>query len=298
MSVIYRPSRPDELEAIDRLVVSSINDLTQRHGFGPMAAPSPPRFAQFSLGDDPRGLWTAEEHELPVGFSFAWACGDFWFLAQLFVQPGLQSHGTGQALLTKALDHAELLGAGRRALITFAFNTVSQALYLRHGFTPRFPIYSMAGACRALPGARGLGLETVLLDGSDADISRLAEVDRRALGFSREKHHRLLCEEPGVRAFGVSAAGRFVGYFYISGQGHVGPLAVISADLLENAFEAALSLCGGAGETVSCFLPGANAGLVRCAMRRGLRLRFPMLLMSIDDQVQWPCYLPRNPGFM
>ena len=53
MSIMYRPAGAQDLERADRLVVASINDLTERHGFGSMATASPPNFQLFSLNDDP-----------------------------------------------------------------------------------------------------------------------------------------------------------------------------------------------------------------------------------------------------
>jgi hypothetical protein len=88
MPLIYRPARAEDLAAADALAVASINDLTVRHGFGPMAATSPPSFQLFSLKDDPDGLWVAEAGGAILGFAWSWVCGDVWFLAQLFVDPG------------------------------------------------------------------------------------------------------------------------------------------------------------------------------------------------------------------
>jgi hypothetical protein len=48
MPILRRPAREEDLERSDQLVIASINDLTQRHGFGPMAAAHPPEF-QLSL---------------------------------------------------------------------------------------------------------------------------------------------------------------------------------------------------------------------------------------------------------
>jgi GNAT superfamily N-acetyltransferase len=72
----------------------------------------------------------------------SWVCGDLWFLAELFVSPGNQGRGIGRELLKRTLDHAQKSGATSRALITFTFNAVSQALYIRHGLFPRLPIYN------------------------------------------------------------------------------------------------------------------------------------------------------------
>jgi hypothetical protein len=57
------------LAAADALVVATINDLTVRHGFGPMATASPPSFQLFSLKDDPDGLWIEEDDGDILGFA-------------------------------------------------------------------------------------------------------------------------------------------------------------------------------------------------------------------------------------
>src|SRR5438477_236044 len=98
MSITYRPAREADLVRSDQLVVASINDLTQRHGFGPMAASSPPAFQLFSLRDDADGLWVAKEADEIVGFAWSWTCGDLWFLAQLFVSPDHQGRSIGNEL--------------------------------------------------------------------------------------------------------------------------------------------------------------------------------------------------------
>ncbi len=103
MPLLYRPARAHDLQRAGELVVGSINDLCERHGFGPMAAVRPPDFSAFSLRDDPDGLWVAEDGGEILGFAFSWVCGDLWFLAQLFVSPGQQGRGIGQELLRRTL---------------------------------------------------------------------------------------------------------------------------------------------------------------------------------------------------
>src|ERR1700730_13497549 len=150
MPVIYRPARLADLPRANELVVRTMNALSERHGFGPMATVRPPNFSVFSLGDDPDGLWVAEDADELLGFAFSWVCGDLWFLAQLFVSPGQQGRGIGQELLKRTFEHAKKTKAAVKALITFTFNNVSQGLYIRHGLFPRCPIYNFKVAREAM----------------------------------------------------------------------------------------------------------------------------------------------------
>jgi GNAT superfamily N-acetyltransferase len=118
VSLAYRPARAEDLAPAEAPVVTSINDLTVRHGFGPMATASPPSFQSFSLKDDPDGLWVAEDGGDILGFAWSWVSGDVWFLAQLFVDPARQGHGIGNELLQRTLEHARKSKAAHKALIT------------------------------------------------------------------------------------------------------------------------------------------------------------------------------------
>ena len=301
MPVVYRPARADDLEPADALVVASINELTERHGFGRMAESSPPKFQSFCLTDDPRGLWTAEEDGDILGFAWSWVCEDLWFLAQLFVKPGIQGRGLGNELLSRTLDHARAAGATKRALITFAFNTVSQGLYIRNGFLPRFPIYTLGVAREALCDRLGdAPLHRVALDGSDAHVQQLARIDRQALGVSRGKHHAYLTTDPTCRGYGLHAGGGdWLGYVYVSDSGHIGPLAVAVPEVAGAAFKTALVLAAEtASPRISAFVPGTSVQVLGAAVQHGMRIRFPMLFMSDADIGDWSGYLPRNPGFM
>src|SRR5215813_13503790 len=101
MAFQYRTPRTEELERAQALVVSCINDLTRRHGFGPIASVRSSQFQQFSLLDDPPGLWVAEDGGEILGFAFSWVCGELWFLAELFVSPEHQGRGIGNELLKR-----------------------------------------------------------------------------------------------------------------------------------------------------------------------------------------------------
>src|SRR5262245_50035887 len=187
MSLVYRPARAQDLATADALVVASINDLTERHGFGPMATSSPPNFQLFSLKDDPDGLWIAEDGGDLLGFAWSWVCGDLWFLAQLFVDAAQQGRGIGNELLKLTLEHAQKSKAAHLALITFAFNRVSQGLYIRHGVFPRMPVYFI-GAAReqVVAGLSKPPLQVIAIDDTAEHMKRLSEIDARAVGVARE----------------------------------------------------------------------------------------------------------------
>jgi GNAT superfamily N-acetyltransferase len=300
MSAFCRPARLEDLEEADALVVRSINDLTERHGFGPMVVPRPPRFQQFSLRDEPDGLWVAEDTGRIVGFAFSWVCGDLWFLAQLFVSPGQQGSGLGGELLKRTLDHAQKAGATKKALITFAFNSVSQGLYIRHGLYPRLPLYLVSVPRDALRGRlEGPQFRCEPLQTSGADLHTLVRIDSQVLGVSREKHHKYLIDDDAMRGVAFFEGDDCVGYAYVSRGGHIGPLVAVEPKAMGTAFRTALvvALEGGSSK-VSAFLPGTSEATLSLAIEYGMRITFPMMLMSSLDFGDWRLYLPRDPGFM
>ncbi len=298
--IIYRPARADELQATQQHIVRSINDLSERHGFGSMASVRPPDFQLFSLNDDPAGLWTAERDGEIVGSAFSWVCGDLWFLAELFISPALQGQGIGGELLKRALQHADTAGAAHKALITFTFNRVSQGLYIRHGLFPRLPVYMFGAAREAvmarLPGER---LRSIRIENTAAHSAALAGIDVSALGVSRAKHHAFLAGDAATKGFLLYDGGDCVAYAYVNQGGHVGPFAVARADAAAPAFVTALHLAAESGAAqLSAFIPGTSEAVLKIAAGQGMRITFPMVLMSSDAFGDWSRYLPRNPGFM
>lgn len=300
MSLIYRPARAQDLATAEALVVASINDLTERHGFGPMATASPPNFQLFSLKDDPDGLWVAEDGETILGFAWSWVCGDVWFLAQLFVDPAQQSRGIGHELLKRTLEHARKSGAAHKALITFTFNRVSQGLYIRHGLFPKMPVYFFSAAReRVVASLAEPPLRNIAIDDTAAHMKKLAEIDTCAVGVAREKHHRYLLNDSATTGVMLHAGSECIGYAYIGSNGHIGPLAVTRAEVLGDAFTTALKIAvDRSTEKISAFLPGTCDTVLSLAVNHGMRITFPMLLMASPGYGDWTQYLPCNPGFM
>jgi ribosomal protein S18 acetylase RimI-like enzyme len=298
--IVFRPARAEELQRAEELVVRSINDLTERHGFGPMATLRPPDFQLFSLKDDPDGLWVADADGEIVGFALSWVCGDLWFLAELFVAPGHQGRKIGNELLARTFEHASKAGAANKALITFTFNVVSQGLYIRHGMFPRLPIYFFSGARDALVNRlQGEKLRCTPIAVTASNLQVLAQLDASALGISREKHHRYLLSDRTMKGVLLQEGDDCIGYAYVSATGHVGPLAVAQPRAMGAAFRTALDLAAASGAAqVSAFLPGGSDQALGIAAEYGMRITFPMVLVSTREFGDWTRYLPRNPGFM
>ena len=300
MPLVCRPAHAQDLDRADALVVASINDLTERHGFGAMATAHPPKFQLFSIKDDPDGFWVAEDADEILGFAWSWVCDDLWFLAQLFVPTAHQGRGIGNELLKQTLKHCWKAGATNKALITFTFNRVSQGLYIRHGLFPKMPIYFFDVAReRLIAGLQYAPLRWVALLDTAEHLNGLAEIDARAIGVTREKHHQFLINDRANKGVMLHAGSECVGYAYISSDGHIGPLAVMRADTLSAAFITALKVAADGGSArVSALLLGTCDTALSLAIEYGMRITFPMLLMASPGFGDWTQYMPRNPGFM
>jgi len=298
MSITVRPARAEELQRAQELIVGSINDLTERHGFGAMASVRPAGFQLFSLKDDPRGLWVAQKDGEIVGSAFSWVCGDLWFLAELFIAPRMQGSGIGQELLRRPLCHADRAGASTKALITFTFNTVAQGLYIRQGMYPRLPLYMVSADRRELStGNFEAGLTYRAID--PADIATLAALDRDVLAVSREKHHKYLLTDRALRGFLFYERHECIGYAYIASGGHIGPVAVTRPDAMARVLDTALSIAAeGESARLSAFLPGNCEAALGIAAKHRMRITLPMVLVSDREFGDWRRYLPRNPGYM
>ena len=300
MPILYRPARETDLAPAQELITSSINDLTRRHGFGAIAAVRPPTFQLHALADDPRGLWIAEDESRILGAAFSWLCGDLWFLAELFIDPATQGAGVGGQLLSRVFAQADAASAKSRALITFAFNTVSQGLYARHGLYPRLPLHMLSGdratVAAALPATQ---LHSERIEDIDALAAGLDTLDIGALGISRAKHRRLLFDDPAMTGYVFRRGKDCIGSAWIAGSGHVGPLAAASREDMAEVFAAALAIAvRGQSKRVSALVPGHSENALALAMQAGMRMTLPMVLASNRDFGDWRLYLPRSPIFM
>jgi hypothetical protein len=172
-------------------------------------------------------------------------------------------------------------------------------LYIRHGLLPRLPIYLVNVAREVLMDRlQGDRLHSTPIEPTASHLETLAQLDAITLGISREKHHRYLLGDGTTKGVLLYHRSECIGYAYASATGHVGPLAVAQARSMGAAFRTALDLAvASRAAQVSAFLPGMSDAL-GIAVEHGMRITFPMVLVSSRDFGDWARYLPRNPGFM
>jgi GNAT superfamily N-acetyltransferase len=298
MPLNYRPARVSDLEPAMAMIIEAIDALERQHGFEGLVADgdfSNP-FAAFSLEDDPSGLWVAEENGVLQGYGFSWTSEQLWFLADLFVRPGRQASGIGRALFERTMKQADEHRTLIRALITFAYNRVSLALYMRFGLFPLVPLFELAGP---VPEATA-PLVLVPIDADGKDAALLERLDRTVLGLSRAKHHQYSAQRPELEGYILKTVENTpVGYLYISAAGRIGPVAVISAELMAQALRCGFATAANLGcSNVSAIMPGSCGSALSLALSSGLRIRRPMVLMASRAFGDWTCYAPRDPGFM
>ncbi|HEV2301883.1 MAG TPA: GNAT family N-acetyltransferase [Stellaceae bacterium] len=289
-----------DIAAIDRLVRTALNTSSRQHGF-PEIPPGPPNpFYAFAIEEEPEGAFVAEEEGAVVGVAVRWSRPPAWFLAHLFVDPSRHGEGIGRRLIERVLaeDGSE---AAIRTLITPAFNPVSVSLYLRYGMYPMEPLYAFevpAAELRSRLSGQRL-LESEIFAGDAGAAPLLAGIDRPLLEMTRTKLHRQLLRLPGSECRLFRFEGEPRGYAYLSPRGQVGPVAALAPLDFPEVFESALGRAAAVSEgRVTALLAGSNIGAMAAAVRLGMRIVRPVLLMASRRFGDWSRYAPHSPGVM
>lgn len=300
MAVTYRAARAEDLAGMAEVLRSAYNALSRRHGFPELPAGSPQPFQRFSVQRESEGCWVAEDGASVVGFAISWVRDDLWFLSQLFIAPSVQGQGVGRALIERALTHGGN-AAGNRALITFAYNAVSISLYVRYAMYPREPLYMLEGAAEAFRSgalaAEGLECERLPADAPNAGV--LGRLDHAVLGIDRTRHHEFFLSQPGSACYVFKGAGTLNGYTYVWSSGRVGPVTAVSPGSFEGVMRTALVLASRSPtQRVSLLLAGSNAPALAWALRQGMRIRLPLLLMATKPFGRLDAYGFHSPGLL
>lgn len=320
----YRPGRDEDVHVCPLIWQEAIDDYGRRLNQPPLGDDLAPlrRLLAHTLASDPDRFWTAVDGEGEVcGFSSATLREGLWFLAMLFVRPGTQASGVGQALLDRAQAGRDVdpggpavpgpdqpfdTGIHTWGMCTDAAQPISNGLYARRGMVPRIPAWRLIGEVRrwsavpALPSSlEAVPFERVEADGPEGPL-RLAELldglDRELIGSAHPAEHGFLRREGRsgfiVRERGGSGIGRVLGYVYGSGGGRLGPMAALDPALHPQLIGVAVRETPMLG-AVAMWVPGTADRATRALLDAGLRLDgFPGLICWSRREHPFERYVP------
>lgn len=264
--VTLRPATARDAPAASRAVALALGDLFARQG---REAPEPhPHDAVYRhlAGDGVSSFWVAEAAQGVVGFSVGMRRSGLWFLGGLFVLPEWQGRGLGQALLERAEDSRPTDGVA--AVLSSAYNELSNRLYARRGMAPLLPALPMTGPVPLrdapdLPSA----LHARSLSG-ERDLGALLDIDDRVLGIDRSLDHRWLRSE-ARSGWLFERRGRPAAYAYLGGDGTeggavVGPAAALRPSDIAPVVAFALGRLAATGAASGgVMVPGCNLAVQR-----------------------------------
>jgi GNAT superfamily N-acetyltransferase len=226
-SLTFRPGTVADSYAIFRVFEETLADMNQRFGSTTPTSWQEPRALERMwaerrslyehLAQRAEGFWVAEQDDRVVGFSRSILQDGVRELTELFVLPGVQSGGVGRELLARAFPTN---GARYRSIISSP-DVRAQALYLKSGVYPRFPIYYFGRNPEAVSVTTDLFYEPI--SASPENLEILGSLDRSLLGYRRDVTHAwLLGDRQGYLYYRDDAP---AGYGYVGVRN--GPFALI-----------------------------------------------------------------------
>ncbi len=187
-------------------------------------------------------------------------------IGPITVDPAVQNRGIGRALMRAVMDRARARGFAGVRLLQSTFHNRSLSLYTKLGFDVREPMTVLEGSA---VGASVNGCE--VRPAIDADVEAADRLCERVHGHTRTGEIRDGIAQGTARV--VERHGEVTGY--ATGFGYFGH-AVAESNLDLKALIASADTFSGPGIIV----PARNADLFRWCLEQGLRVLYPMTLMT------------------
>lgn len=226
-SVTFRPGTGADSYAAFQVFEETLADLIRRFGSTrPTSWHDPQALARMwqerrslfeHLARTADQFWVAESGDRIIGYARSILRDGVRQLTELFVIPGAQSSGAGRKLLVRAFPAG---GTTYRSIIASA-DFRAQALYLKAGVYPRFPIYYFGRRPEVTTVESNLIFQPIMA--SPETLERLGALDSELLGYRRDETHTwLLAERQGYLYYRDD---RPVGYGYVGPRS--GPFALL-----------------------------------------------------------------------
>jgi len=188
-------------------------------------------------------------------------------IGPITVAPTAQNRSVGRMLMRAVMDRAHERGSVGVRLLQAAFHNRSMSLYTKLGFEAREPISVLQG-----PPIKAVLEEWTVRPAAEGDLEPASRVCEKIHGHNRAGELREAIAQR--KAFVVERHGRITGY--ASSIGFFGH-AVGETNLDMQALIAAADTFSGPG----ILIPTRNSTLFRWCLESGLRVVYPMTLMTI-----------------
>jgi predicted N-acetyltransferase YhbS len=219
--VTVRPLAPADVEAVAEVDFAAFHDVALRHGLTPLvsAVRDSRAYVRRLLEADPLGGFVAEEDGCVVGHAWVHARGPIATVGPIAVEPSVQRHGIGRALLVHCIRAAGPRTSQLR-LVHESFNVASLGLYFSEGFRIVAPLLELVLESDPLPAAASRSVQIRVA--VPTDQARIVARDARAFGASRPQdvERRLRAGRAVVAERGTTLAG-----YALGGAGYLGSAA-------------------------------------------------------------------------
>lgn len=298
----FRLGTPADSYAVFNVFEESLSDLSRRLGStAPASWQDPAMLAKMwaersslydHLARTADHFWVAEQEGRVAGFARSIVRGGLRMLTELFVSPGVQSSGLGRELLRRAVP-ADTPGVTRRLIIATP-DIRAQALYLKAGVYPRFPIYYF-GRSAPEPARVTTDLHFQPAAATPETLAILGRLDQELLGHRRDEDHTwLLGDRQGYLYY---RHGRPVGYGYLGVRN--GPFALLEAADFPAVLAHAESEAAQAGRECGFEVPMVNQVAADYLLGRGYKLdSFVAMLMTDAPFGKFENYVVTSPPFI
>ena len=297
----FRPGTPDDSYAVFNLFEESLDDLSRRLGStAPTSWQDPAALAKMwaersslydHLARTADRFWVVEREGRTAGFARSILRGGLQMLTELFVSPGVQSGGLGRELLNRSFP-AAAPGVSRRLIIASP-DIRAQALYLKAGVYPRFPVYYFS---HSLPEAAHVpaDLHFQPAAATPETLAILGQLDQELLGHRRDEDQTwLLADRQGYIYY---RHGRPVGYGYLGVRN--GPFALLEAADFPAVLAHAENEAAKAGRGCGFEVPMINQAAVDYLLGRGYKLdSFITMVMTDAPFGKFENYIVTSPPF-
>jgi len=267
--LLVREATAGDAESCGRIVYDAFESIASRHNLP--VEPGSPEFTQFKVremlsNDGFAGLVAERDGEL-LGSTFIDERGEIAGIGPVTVDPAVQDHGVGRALMQAALERERTRDVPGIRLVQTAYHYRSLALYAKLGFVVREPLSVLQGTALHLS-VPGRGIRPA----QEEDLAACGELCARVHGHDRNGELRDAILAGTARV--VERPDRVCGYATGFGYGwHA--VAETNDDLI------ALLASAEAYLGLGILVPSRNTDLLHWCLEHDMRIVQQSTLMTI-----------------